>query len=380
MLFRSLLKACYGLRQAPRAFNAKLRQTLLSLGLTASVSDPCLFFRPPPNRFLAAFYVDDAILASTRESDIKEFIEQLKRTFDITTEPLRFFLGAHITISEDRKSISLSQTRYIEDLLQRFQLTDCKGVSTPTDSTITTAYQSEIDQDLPYRSLIGSIMYAAQFTRGDISFAVSKLSRYLDKPTKPLYAAGLRVLKYLKATKNFGPRYTADQPADFICYCDADHAGDADTRKSTSGALFKFGGGAVGWCSTLQKATALSSTDAEIYSLSNAVRNCVWWTRVLDELGYPVKPVIRMDSTPAIHIVMNEQISPKAKHIAIRHFFVREKLAAGELSIEHVDTEVNESDAFTKNLGKLRFQKLRELAGFNGAASNSNSHGGRHGQ
>ena len=83
-----ILKATYDLKQSPRAFNQKLRRTLLSLGLKTSNFDPCLFFRPP-DLFLAGFYVDDACLAATNESDIKEFVIQLKQTFEVkTSSPL----------------------------------------------------------------------------------------------------------------------------------------------------------------------------------------------------------------------------------------------------------------------------------------------------
>ena len=164
--------------------------------------------------------MDDACLAATNESDIKEFVTHLKQTFEVKTEPLRFFLGAHVIISPDRRTISLTQTRYIEELLEKFQLENSKAIATPTDGGINTAYQAELNYDLPYRNLVGSINYISSYTHGDISYALSKLSRYLDKPTKPLYAAGLRVLKYLKTTKTFGPKYTADHAPTFVCYCE----------------------------------------------------------------------------------------------------------------------------------------------------------------
>jgi hypothetical protein len=365
-----LLKATYGLRQGPKEFNDKLRKAILALGLKASSSDPCLFYRPPPKRCLLAAYVDDCILAFTDESELNEFLEKSKRTFELTSEPLNFFLGVHITSSEDRKTIRIHQAKYVDELLQRFGLTQCKPVATPTDNTINTAFQSEIDTTLQYRVLVGSLMYLSMLTRGDISFAISKLSRYLDKPTKPLFAAGLRVLKYLKSTKAHGPVYTSEGPADLIVYCDADHAGELKGRRSTSGALFKFGGGPVGWTASLQKVTAISSTEAEIYSMSNAVKSCAWWTRILRELDYPTIPVIRMDSQPAIHIIRNEQHSPKAKHIDIREFFIREKLASGEVVLEYCTTELNLADIFTKSLAKPRFQMLRDLAGFHDASAN----------
>ena len=169
----SLKRALYGAAQSSRAFN------------WASSKDFCLV------------YVDDGLLATSSEKLAQEFLKELKETFELTSRLMDYFLGVHIKVSEDRRRIQINQSKYIQQLLDRSQMTDWKPSPVPIDVTSKAAYEGEIDLSIDFRSIVGGLMYANLGTRCDLSFCVGFFSSYLDKPTKHPWNTALKALRYL---------------------------------------------------------------------------------------------------------------------------------------------------------------------------------------
>ena len=119
-------------------------------------------------------------------------------------------------------------------------------------------------QGVPYASACVSLMYAMVATRLDIAYAVGVVTQFMANPAKTHWKVVKSIMKYLKGTKNKCPCYGKD-PLELKCFYDSDMARDLDTRKSTGGYVFTLAGGAVSWCSRLQKVVALSTTEADIY-------------------------------------------------------------------------------------------------------------------
>ena len=359
-------KAVYGTVQAPRAFNQKMNRTLLgmkSVSLRQSDADPCLYISKPPKRVLVLIYVDDAIVSADNEQTIKEFLRELGKTFELTSKPLDYFLGLRVNISKNRGRINLDQSKYIREVLERFQMSNCKASPVPIDNTSKSAYEGETDVNLEYRQVVGALMYCAICTRPDISYSVSFLSRYLDRPTRHLWSAAMKVLRYLKATESYGPVYTDTGGVEVRAYSDADFAGCNSTRRSTSGAIISFGGGALVWVSHRQGAVTLSSLESELVASCETARNCLWLMRMLREAGYATTPTLLVDNSACIHLINNAQVSKRSKHIETKNFFVREKVESGEFKLQHCPTEINLADLCTKALPRTRFEKLRTLIG-----------------
>ena len=97
---------------------------------------------------------------------------------------------------------------------------------------------------IPYASAVGSLMYAMVCTRPDIAHAVGVVSRFLLDPGKEHWTAVKWILRYLKGTATFCLCFGINEPM-LIGYTDADMTGDVDSRKSTTGYLMTFSGGAV---------------------------------------------------------------------------------------------------------------------------------------
>ena len=135
----------------------------------------------------------------------------------------------------------------MEKVLSRFGYSDYKHVSTPYDASLILRKIKRIMRDqLRNSQIIGSLMYLASATRPDISFAVSKLSRFVSNPGDDHWKSLERVMHYLKGTMNYGIHYTG-YPRVLEGYSDSNWISDADEIKTTSGYVFTLGGGAVSW-------------------------------------------------------------------------------------------------------------------------------------
>ena len=113
----------------------------------------------------------------------------------------------------------------------------------------------------------------------------------MSQPMKTHWQAGLRILRYLKATPDRGIWYAAGQAEDDgVClqgWTDSDWGGDVDTRRSTTGYCFTLGSGAISWSSKKQPTVALSSTEAEYRAACSGTCEVVWLRQLLADLGLP---------------------------------------------------------------------------------------------
>jgi hypothetical protein len=285
--------------------------------------------------------------------------------------PAKQILGMEITRDRSSRKLWLSQERYIEKVLERFNMNAAKPVSTPLDGHFKlsdkqcpkTKAEVEEMRKIPYASAVGSLMYAMVCTRPDIAYAVGVVSRYLANPGKEHWAAVKWILRYLRGSSRLSLCYGDGKPV-LEGYTDADMAGDIDSRKSTSGFMFTFAGGAVSWQSKLQKVVALSTTEAEYIAVTEACKEMLWMKRFLQELSLKQEEhVVYCDSQSAIHLSKNPSQHSKSKHIEIRYHWIRDTLEQKVLQLEKVHTDDNGSDMMTKALLKGKFEVCRNLAG-----------------
>ena len=122
---------------------------------------------------------------------------------------------------------------------------------------------------IPYASTVRSLMYAMVCTRPDIAHVVGVVNRFLSNPGKEHWAAVKWILRYLRGTSKVCLCFGDGKPM-LDRFTDSDMIGDIDSRKSTSGYLMTFAGGAVAWQSILQKCVAISTTEAEFIAITDA--------------------------------------------------------------------------------------------------------------
>ena len=200
-------------------------------------------------------------------------------------------------------------------------------------------------------------------TRPDISVAVGVLSQHMASPNEDHWNGIKRILRYLQGSISHGLKFEAGDV--LIGYSDADWAGDLNTRRSTSGYIFKIGGATVSWCSKRQITVARSTTEAEYVALSLASQEAVWIRKLLLEIGFAVDGATTLyeDNNGAIDLSRNPKYHNRTKHIDISYHFTRERVTSGELNIIYCPTENMLADIMTKGLGRPKFEQFRKMLG-----------------
>lgn len=353
-----LKRSLYGLKQSPRCWNNRFHSFMEKNGFTRSTADPCIYIRQNESeKLIIAIYVDDGLIAGSTQDAVDSFLELLTSEFKITKGSLDSFLG--MQIQQRESGFFLSQRAYVERILQRFKMANCNSAKTPVENQQSDKVNNgSLDGSIPYRSAVGSLMYLACATRPDIAYAVSKAARSMAEPTTLDWISVKRIFRYLRGTMDFGLHYTT--AGDGLCaYSDADFAGDFNTRRSTNGFVSLIGGAAVSWTSQLQKSVALSTTEAEFVAASEGAKELVWLKRLLVEIkGSNDIPVLFIDNASAIKLTKNHEFHKRSKHIEVRYYYVRELYQKGEIDVEHVRSEEQLGDMFTKPLNFVKFKDM----------------------
>ena len=376
-----LHKSLYGLRQAPRNWYDTFTAFLKEYGFKQSKRDPCVFVYvdEKTGRLQGMFvvHVDDVPNGVAGDDDwYAEFLRVLKSTFNFKEGPLQWCLGVEVVA--DDGSVLLRQTKFVKEMLAKYGMEDSKTASVPLDpgSVFSTADapQSEGERAevarLPYRGLVGSLLYCAVATRPDIAVAVSKLSRVMANPGPKHYRRALHLLRYLKGTMDLGVRYSKEGVTNVLtAFTDADYAGCPDTRKSTSGYVCFVNNGPVSWMSKLQQPVAVSTTEAEYMAASYCASEVVFLRGLLEDLEFPQRgpTLMHEDNQGAVCLMKNNVMHSRAKHIDVRYHFIRELVGSKVVNVQYCRTDDNVADIMTKLLPRPLFEKHRaRLLGYGG--------------
>lgn len=375
-----LNKSLYGLKQAPRQWYMKFESVMGEQGYIKTNTDHCVFFKRfgDDDFIILLLYVDDMLVVGRNMSRINQLKKQLSTSFDMKDlGPAEQILAMRIVRRREERKIFLSQEKYILKVLQRFKTENAKVVSSPLPPGVklsreqcpSTCEKKEYMQKVPYSSAVGSLMYAMICTRPDIAHAVSVVSRFLSNPGKEHWNAVKWIMRYLRGTSNFGLCFGSDTP-ELVGYADADMAGDIDTRKSTSGYLITFAGGAVSWQSRLQKCVALSTTEAEFIAATEGCKELLWMKNFLKELGFNQdRYVLFCDNQSAIYLAKNSTFHAKSKHIDMRYHWIRDVVNSKLVYLEKIHTDDNGSDMLTKALSREKIVACRRVAGITASSS-----------
>ena len=359
-----LKKSIYGLKQASRQWYYKFHQVILSFGFEMNVVDDCIYHKFSGSKYIfLVLYVDDILLASNDIGLLHETKTFLSKQFEMKDlGDASFVLGIRIHRDRPRGIIGLSQKSYIETILKRFGMQDCKPGDTPVakgdkfslNQCPKNDFESKEMQKIPYASAVGSLMYAQVCTCPDIAYIVGMLGRYLSNPGMDHWKAAKRVMRYLQRTKDYMLTYRRSDQLEIIGYSDSDFVGCQDSRRSTSGYVYLLAGGAISWKSCKQTLIASSTMAAEFiacYEASNHgiwLRNFVTGLRILNGVERPLK--MFCDNRSAVLYSNNNRSTVKSKHIDIKFLIVKERIQSGQLSIEHIGTNSMIADPLTKGV------------------------------
>ena len=365
-----LIKAIYGLKQASRVWNETFDEFVRSIGFQVSAFDPCLYIKVANGHcVLVLVYVDDVLITGSSLELISRTKTDLKTRFEMTDSgKCAFVLGIELLDGQDG-SVTMCQRRYVDDILKRFNMDQCKAVVSPVDiSTRLVPSNATTRIDAPFREAVGALMHLMTATRPDIAYAVGYVSRFMENPQETHWAAVKRIFRYLQGTKTHGICFKPGNDIDFRGYSDADWAGDHADRKSTSGYTFMLMGAPVSWGSKKQSSVSLSTSEAEYIALSLAIQEGKWIHRLLTEIlaaGSKTPPefMIREDNQSCIKMTKNPVNHGRAKHIDIKYHHIRDEVKRGEVKLEYCETTLMLADIMTKALPGPRHIELTTCLG-----------------
>ncbi|CAI7917104.1 unnamed protein product [Closterium sp. NIES-53] len=369
----SLRRPVYGLRQAPREWHDTLRTTLAALGFAPSTADPSLFLRTdtslPP--FYILVYVDDLVFATADTAGLAHVKSELQKRHTCTDlGELRSYLGLQITRDRAQRTITLTQSHMVQQVLQRFDFTYSSPQATPlsTRHSLSALPSDEsVEPSGPYPELVGCLMYLMTCTRPDLAYPLSILARYVapGRHRPEHMAAAKRVLRYLCSTSGLGLVLGGRRPVVLTGHADASWADDQATQRSSQGYTFSLGSGSVSWRSTRSSSVLGSSCEAEIYAGAMAAQELRWLTYLLADLGEPPRspPVLYVDNKAMLPLCREHRLEHRTKHIALRYFLARELQQRGQLRLAYLASEANTADIFTKALPPGDHQRFCTMLG-----------------
>ncbi|GJV75037.1 zinc finger, CCHC-type containing protein [Tanacetum coccineum] len=361
-----LIKALYGLRQAPRAWNIKLDNTLKSLDFKKCALEQAIYTKKSKDSILLiGVYVDDLIITGTPKKEIDKFKAQMEEKFEMSDLGLlAYYLGIEVT--QTNGDISIKQSAYASKILKEAGMIDCNETLIPMDpgTRLTKITEGTMVNSTEYRSLIGCLRYLLH-TRPDLSYSVGLLSRFMQEPREQHMKAIRQVLRYVKGTKDHGITYKHNGGNKIHGYSDSSYGVNTQEGKGTTGIIFYYGESPISWSTQKQATVALSSCESEFIAATAAATQALWLKRLLSKLTHTQeeKITIQVDNKSAIALMKNPVFHGRSKHIDTKYHFIRECVEREDIQVEFVSGEYQKADILTKALPKIKFLTMRQLIG-----------------
>jgi hypothetical protein len=361
-----LNKALYGLRTSPLLWQKAFTKSLKDLGFEAVPHEPCCMTK---DGILIFFYVDDIVIAYDRKNEraAQEIMKRLQKQYKITGgDDLQWFLGIRVLRNKEKKLIWLSQASYIDKIVK---LADSKPPhETPMSRDELLPHEKQAEPHIvhSYQRKVGSLMYAAVSTRIDVSFAVSRLSRFLTNPSPAHHRAADRVLHYLKKNQHLALQLGGGEG--FRVASDASFADNSIDRKSSQAYVMTLFGGVTGWQANKQDTVTTSTTEAELLALSQAAKEGLYVQRLLKELNVNVATAplrLECDNKQTIGLIEKDiaTLKTKLRHVDIHHHWLRQEHQAGRVKVVYMPTKTMIANGLTKALGKGDFEDFLSQIG-----------------
>ena len=356
-----MVLAIAALKQAPKQWHEKFDNIMLSHGFKINECDKSVYVKDDEHGYvIVCLYVDDMLIVGSDDKMITSTKNMLNSRFDMKDMGLSDVI-LRINIKRTSDGLVLSQSHYVDNILGKFDKDNSGIARTPVDVTVHfSKNKGESVAQVEYSRVIGSLMYLMSCTRPDIAYVVNKLSRYTSNPGAMHWQGIMRVLKYLRFTRDYGLHYIG-YPAVLEGYSDANWISNDKDSKSHSGYVFTLGGVAVSWKSSKQTVIARSTMESEFIALDKCGEETEWLRHFLEDIPRWLKPVppicIHCDSQSAIGRPQNSMYNGKSRHIRRRHNTIKQQLSTRVISIDYVKSKDNIEDLLTKGLNRELVEK-----------------------
>ncbi|CAI7857038.1 unnamed protein product [Closterium sp. NIES-54] len=317
---------------------------------------------------LLIVYVDDLLYIGSNNDITTWFKGELQQDLTLTvSSTVTQYLG--LNIREEEGTIYINAAKYADTIAKRFAITPT-AISTPYRYATGKKGSALLKPAgiRNYQKKLGCLLFAAITCRPDLSYSASQIATYLKRPETEHLAELDRALHYFVSIPMIGLTYykNATTPTELVGYVDADHAGDADNRRSRTGYIYRLEPiGPISWQSSKQELIALSSAEAEYIARCSATKEGLYLRELLEEAKLAELPNFTLfcDSQSAIRIANKSGFANRTKHIALRYFFVKDEIEKGRLELSYCPTSEMAADYLTKKLGKQKFEYCMLLTG-----------------
>ena len=412
-----LHKYLYGMKDAPRGYYQLFAKLCLERGMRQLKTDECVFIHtlnnsksnpqhnvnlsdpaafnmviPADDRIhadcphrtaiiIVATYVDDNLVFTNCKQMRESFQTDINTRLKMNLEgPVRWYLSVKYERDEVTGAVSTSQETYINKILKRWGMSECKSLTTPTpaktDQMLSdlAAPVGTVDPILrkQYQELVGQLLYLQVHTVPEISWILSQLSRYMVSPGDIHLATAKKVLRYLQGRKKIPLRWCAQDsksphpPGVVYGYADASFADVDPTKLSTIGYCFLVNNAAVSWRCSKTSLQVLSAAEAELVSLCAAAQEGVFLRKLCQELGFVqhTPTIIYEDCEAAVALSKENRFRKRSKHFALRWHYIIERQRAEHNDIQaiRVSRTLMLADIFASPRPEASFVPFRNQA------------------
>jgi hypothetical protein len=358
-----LNKDLYGLKQSANGWYEALSTALVNAGYAKNGMDDCLLYKRESDNSLAIIdlHVDDiTTIASFQEIERVQNI--LEKVFNVTLTVNKDqdnleYLGMKIRVTSNGTYVS--QPGYIRAAAAKYNVSN--EFSTPSTTTFFQRNENDVLYNNPtkFKSILATLLYAATHSRPDIIKEIVFLAQYSLKPTVEDYNKLLRVFGYLISTAE---KELILNPSDLKLYIYSDASFNTHCDgKSHYGYLVTIGNtGALITKSKKMKTTATSSTESELFAMSEACKVAIDKLEVLKEMGLHLEDAVTVyvDNLPSIQVATGN--NRRSKYLRVRYHHVQELIKENLIKLEHIYTDAQRADILTKPMGGALFRKQRD--------------------
>jgi hypothetical protein len=370
-----LVHSLNGTKQSAHNWHILAHSLLIKLGYRGTLCDPCLYYKWSDDKLsLVGLYVDDFRCVSELQSELDNIVTYFKSKYAIKVQPSNWWLGMKVDHDIKNGTLKISHEQYIKDVLELFNLADCKGQSTPAEpnTKLIKSITGEVDTEavkFPYREAVGKLLWLARTSRPDILYAVNQVGAHCNNPNSTHVIAVKKIFRYLQGTKSLGVTFRrGDFGITLEAYSDADYAGEPEENdfpmRSITGMVAMLKGiGPIGFTSSLQPTISRSTAEAEYKAIGVVGQWCSGVRQLLIELGFvQVEPTLIYGDNQACLVMAKSKLSgSKTRHIKLNHHYIRELVNDGEIKVEYCSTTDMLADIMTKALPTQTFVKFRDI-------------------
>jgi hypothetical protein len=370
VVYVKLLKALYGCIQSSRLWYKKLTSILADSKFTVNKYDPCVYHMIRNGaRITLAIHVDDLLITSREEENLRFACDVLKENFNEVTIKYgekHSYLAMNIEVTE--REVTIDMTGYIEKFINSGMEVSAGAKSPATDTFFDADDNSPLLDEKKSRKFhtdVAKLLYLAKRCRVDILTSISYLASRVKAPSESDNCKLNRVVSYLINTKERKIKLKRGNEVSFTAFIDASFGSHEDGR-SRSGVVIFMAGAAIAAWSSKQKMVAKSSTESEILALSDGLTEILWMRYFLKDLGYNLPATVVYQDNKSVLTIMKEgrRSHQRTKHLNVRYFLIIEKQENKEVELRYCPSEEMYADLMTKPISGAKFECLS--AGFFG--------------